>query len=295
MTAGPQTPDARAHFAPGQSIVWLASYPKSGNTWLRALLTAYLYPEQKFDLNRLVGRPVAFERQVLDDHAAINSAEYTPEELLPFQAMLHRELGRTLPAPSFIKVHSEYICSADGSALFPAMASAGAVCITRHPFDVAPSFAHHLGCSLDEAIAIMADDDALLDHREDGGSSNVPQRLGSWSGHAHSWLSQSEIPVLHMRYEDLLDDTAGQFSRLLGFCGISPNPAQLAHAVESTRFGRLQRLEAEGGFSEKPSAGRAFFRQGRSRSGQTGLTSRQTQEIRNSHESMMGRLGYSFS
>lgn len=65
----------RAAPAAGRTIIWLASYPKSGNTWLRALLTAYLAPDQPLDLAALTGAPVQLDRQALDDACGIASAE----------------------------------------------------------------------------------------------------------------------------------------------------------------------------------------------------------------------------
>ena len=283
-----QQHDQRAAFDPGRTIVWLASYPKSGNTWLRALLTALIEAPQALDLDYLLGTPDAYDRHALDDHAGIDSSEFSLAELRPYLAGFVRELAADARPPRFIKTHSGY---GDGT-LFPADASAGAICVVRHPQDVAPSLAHHENSTLDAAIARMADPAALIDHTPGRGSSVVAQELGSWSGNVAGWLEQQEIPLLLVRYEDLLDDAVCQLGRIAAFLGLGTTPALLQAAVDACAIERLREAERRSGFAEAPRADRSFFRHGRTGSGKAALTPAQRQSISRTHGSLARQLGY---
>lgn len=282
-----------ADFQDDRSIVWLASYPKSGNTWLRSLLTAYCYPDEQFDINALIGQQDPFDRQMLDDHAGITSADMTEEELIPYQAQLHRHLAREAQAPYFVKTHSAYRISPNGIPLFPAEASAGAIYIVRDPVDVVPSFAHHEDRGLDWAITQMANPDAGMDKSLGRASLMLPQTMYSWSGNVRSWLDQTAIPVHLLRYEDLHADPAEYFARVLRFCAIDVDTPRLYRAIDRCRIDRLQRDEADTGFTERPSPRRQFFRGGRIGDGQQALSIEQTNELREEHSQIIQELGYS--
>ena len=79
------------------SIVWLASYPKSGNTWLRAVLTNYLRDDREpASINALVGGPVASDRETFSEIVGLDSSDLTPEEILRHRPLFHELLAREL-------------------------------------------------------------------------------------------------------------------------------------------------------------------------------------------------------
>nr|WP_161593754.1 sulfotransferase domain-containing protein [Parerythrobacter lutipelagi] len=287
MTSG-----AFARYGPDRTIVWLASYPKSGSTWLRALFTAYLCPDEPLDLNALLGAPSVFDRALLDDHAAIDSATMTLEELIPYQASLHRAFAGGGPQPNLVKTHSAFTENRDGTRLFPAEASAGAIVIVRDPRDVVSSYAHHEGKTKDAIIARMADEQAAQDCWADRISKAVPQRLAGWSTNVSSWLDQDHIPVCLVRYENLSAETEETFARALEFCGIAPDRSAVSAAVEACRFERLAAAEAKAGFSERPAGGRSFFRSGEVGGSKGELTADQERAVRSQHRATMDRLDY---
>lgn len=282
----------QAEFGPGRSIVWLASYPKSGNTWLRALLTACLCPDEPLDLNNLLGGPTVLERALLDDHAAIDSAHHSLDELLPYQSQFHRAFADAHDGCVFVKTHSTFRTSADGVALFPREASAGAIVIARNPLDIVASYAHHENKSVDAIVQRMADADATQDAWEDRVSKALPQRISDWSGNVASWLDQKAMPVCLLRYEDMLTDTQGALDRVLRFCGLSVDRNAIRHAVEICAFTRLANAEAQRGFVEKPSQSLSFFRVGAAGRGARELSARQAVAISADHGPTMKRLGY---
>lgn len=283
---------SQAQYSPGRSIIWLASYPKSGSTWLRALLTACLCPDEPLDLNQLVGASVVFERAALDDHAAIDSAHHSVDELLAYQSDYHCAIARDLQGPVFIKTHSAFRSTPDGIDLFPREASAGAIVIVRNPLDIVGSYAHHEGKPADAIIARMAASDACQDAWDDRISKALPQRIGDWSGNVASWLDQRAMPVCLVRYEDMVADTQAALVRVLEFSGIGQSEEAVQRAVEACRFAQLSAAEARGGFVEKPSQMRRFFRTGEAGRGIRELDARQAATILSDHRAVMERLGY---
>ena len=79
------------------SIVWLASYPKSGNTWLRAVLTNYLRDDgEPASINALAGGSVACDRETFSEIVGLDSSDLTPDEILRHRPLFHELLAREL-------------------------------------------------------------------------------------------------------------------------------------------------------------------------------------------------------
>ncbi len=257
------------------------------------MLTHLLQPtDQPLDLAALVGGEMASDRHTLDDYCGISSAEFSYAELLPYRSMLHYQLALENPRPWFVKTHDQYGVDSAARALFPAAASAAAIYLVRHPLDVAVSFAHHAVASIDTIIERMADGSATLNHWQNRISAFLPVLLGSWSGHVRSWTDQDDIPLLVLRYEDMLADPVASLERVVAIAGLDFTPAQCAEAVEATHFDRLQALEAKTGFIEKPVDAPSFFRAGNSDGWRTILSSRQVDRLVADHRTTMARLGY---
>ena len=277
-----------AHAGP---IVWLASYPKSGNTWLRAFLTSYQRADHEaFSINGLVG-PSAASRLLFDAYLGCSSSDMTAAEILAVRPRFHALLGRELTRPAFVKVHDAYIRASQAAAVFPRTATAGAVYLVRNPLDVAVSLAHHDDTSVDTAITKM-NHAATLAPQVTSLSVQIPQPLLTWSAHVTSWLRDAEFPVHAARYEDLLADPAAGFGGIVRFCGLEWDPARLARAVEETAFHRLRDQEARSGFDGKPPGAASFFRAGVAGAWRTVLQPAQVQSLVSAHEPVMDLWGY---
>lgn len=276
---------------PEGSLVWLASYPKSGNTWLRALLAAYLN-EQPIDGFDLVGS-TSGDRAVFDNTTGLSSSDLTDDEIDLLRPAAYRRQAAGRSTPCFMKVHDAWYRSLAEEPIFPADRSRGAILVVRHPMDVAVSYAHHMG---------HADYEVAVDHLGNaeevmggGRQRQFRQRTFGWSGHYRSWTCQNEIAVLTIRYEDMLADTAGVLRRVVTFLDLPAEriDARIAHAVDAARFDRLQALEVAQGFVERPVAAQRFFRSGRAGDGIAGLSARLKRRIIDEHGAAMRELGYS--
>ena len=275
------------------SIVWLASYPRSGNTWLRALLTNYLDEGGgPASIDALGGGSGAGLREAFDEELGLSSSDLTPEEILRHRPHLHELLAAELPRPSFVKVHEACLRTADGALLFPPAATLGAVYVVRNPLDVAVSTAHFWNRPIARAVADLNRPEVTLASSVRGIHYALPQPLLTWSGHVASWIEQRELPVQVVRYEDLLADTGAAFGAVLRFAGLEPEAARLARAVEHARFDRLRAQEERSGFREKPPTARFFFRSGRAGAWRESLSREQVRTLVDAHAPLMERFGY---
>lgn len=283
-------------------IVWLASFPKSGNTWLRLLL-ANMFTDSACDINdmgRLSG--MASARPRFDDACLVASGLLSHDECDRMRPALYRHAAQSQPMHDdplghwhLIKTHDAWTYTTLGE---PLLGGAGVVhtvvLIVRDPRDVVASLANHIGGTVEEAVAMMADPASALAGKTDRQPGHLRQQLLGWSGYNASWLNQCETPVHVLRYEDLQADTAGALGTLLDGLGMQPDPAQLERAAERSAFERLQAQEAAGGFREAPvrmTTGR-FFRSGRSGGWREELSDALRARIERDHGAMMRQLGY---
>lgn len=276
------------------SIVWLASYPKSGNTWVRAFLTSYRCgATQPADINALATTGIGSSRAVFDRFTGLRSCDLTEDEIDRLRPDVYRDCARAYPSPILAKVHDRYDYLPDGSPLFPPDATRCAIYVVRNPLDVAVSGAAHFDLDgFDAAIAGMASD-AVLSETRTSLSLRLRQRLGSWSGHVRSWaLAPVPFPVLVVRYEDMLLCPREAFSAVVGAAGLPMDPAHLERAIEFSSFERLKRQEEESGFLERVSRSLPFFRRGRAGDWVDHLSERQVQKIIADHGEVMRAFGY---
>lgn len=281
--------------------IWLASYPKSGNTWFR-LLAANLSAEdgKPVDINGLAEwDAIASARAPFDHLLLIDSGLLSHDEADNLRPRVYEELARGIQHEArevrFMKVHDAYTTTGKGEALLAGARGAdGAIVIVRDPRDVAPSLANHFGSDIDEAITFMNDKNAHFSGKPGRQHKQLRQKLPGWSGHAETWLSQSDIPVCLVRYEDMISDTVAALTRALRFARHPATEEDIRRAVAAADFAKLQEQEAEKGFREAPQRrpGARFFRRGEVGSWRDELTADQVRRIESDHAAMMLRLGY---
>ena len=270
----------------------LASYPKSGNTWLRAFLASAMANGAPVDINANPGGTIAgADRACFDTALGLDSVAMAPSAIAPVR---HRVWSETddRTAPIWLKVHDAWLPFAAGCPRPYAAVDIGAVIhVVRDPRDVAISFAHHFDMSIDEAIDWMGDDQAMLDVDPTVSAQLLPQLLSSWSAHVSSWKDTRELPVLTLRYEDMHAAPAETFGRIAQQAGLVAGPT-IERAIEQSRFSRLQSQEASRGFAEAESRHARFFRQGRAGLWEDILSPRQQAAIVDRHGDVMAQLGY---
>jgi len=270
-------------------LVWLASYPKSGNTWARAFLHNLLGGRSETqDINAMNGFTItdntpAWYKPFVDRPVT----EISPEALALLRPKVHEAISRSARGRILLKTHNALVVHA-GVPMITMGLTAAAVYFLRNPLDVAISYSHHMGCSIDETIALMA----LKGRTTPSHPGGVYQLLGSWSENVESWTRKPN-PALHlMRYEDMLDRPLETFGALTQFLQIAATTEDLGRAIELSSFDRLKAQEQTAGYREKPNTARVFFRTGRKDQWREALTSAQIAAIVDVHRQQMAHFGY---
>lgn len=274
---------------------WIASYPKSGNTWLRLALLSLSRDGAPLDFAQHPSfAPMAGARSRFDAAMDVESSLLTEAEGTALRPLYHTLEAATAAAPMLRKVHDYWRLTPAGTPLFAPACTHATLYLVRDPRDVAASFAHHNGQSVAEAIAIMADPQAGLTLSKRRPGTHFPQRLGSWSLNVTSWLDAPGMPpplVLH--YEALCRDPEAVLARAAQHLGWTVAPGAVARAVAATRFDVLRAEEARAGFAEKAPFAPSFFRRGIAGGWRDTLTPDQAAQIVRDHGAVMERLGYS--
>ena len=270
-------------------IIWLASYPKSGNTWTRAFLANYLAGQpQPVNINDLPNFTFGeHQRQYFEHLSGKPLADLAQEEINDLRPEVQRYVARLTPETIFVKTHSA-VTELNGVPTILGEVTQGAVYIIRNPLDVALSYSDHLGVDLDEAIGAMGNSDNQLATTDNF----VFQVLGSWSDHVLSWTAQQRTLIRVLRYEDMLRKTEATFGDLVRALKMPVDKARLRRAIEFSSFRTLRAMEDRLGFVERSLKSEKFFRKGRVGEWRTELSSDQVARIVDDHREMMTRFGY---
>jgi aryl sulfotransferase len=278
----------------GAQFVWLASYPKSGNTWMRIMLNSLRQDGKPVDINDDQNASILSRRE-LEQHFGVESSDLTRDEIDAVRPELHRAIARASKEELiFRKVHDKCWSNSAGERIFPPEVSLGAIYIVRDPRDVAVSAAHYYDVDLDESVSWLAEGMRTIARSVRKLNAQLRQPLGSWSEHVTSWLDYAAMPVLLVRYEDMLADSAAELTRVVDFLGLSEkfSPETMAKVAEAHTFSTLRAQEQERGFRGNLPETQQFFRQGRSGEGKERLASAQIRQIEAQHGAIMARLGY---
>ena len=271
-------------------IWWLASYPKSGNTWLRAVLHAALRGGS-VDLGNLLPQgAVPTYRDVFEDELVVCSGDLDVADEFRLRPLATECHVQRRPTDMFCKTHDALVEVAPGVPVLPTSATAGAVYLVRDPRDIAGSLGHHFGLTLSAAVDTLCDEQYRLGPASGQGGPALGTFVGDWSSHVESWM-KAPFPVHVARYEDLLSDPLTAFGAILAFLGRPIADCQLQDVIAATRFDVLRDRERQGGFSEAP-VGRPFFRQGKAGAWRSELSEDMLARICGRHGPMMARFGY---
>jgi len=271
------------------NIVWLASYPKSGNTWLRAFLANLIAnrptPVPLAELpnyGRLEAEPELYSRI-----AGRPSTELSFTELCALRPQVHAAIAAAAPKTVFVKTHS-MAGAMDGVPLLTPSVSAGSIYVVRNPLDVVISMSHHFGIDLDAAIDYLNNENSATENSD----LFVTEFLGSWSQHVKSWADMESERILILRYEDLLEKPAKYFGKVARMIGADNDRIRVERAIRHSDFRALADMEKRDGFVEVPIKGKRFFRAGRSNQWREKLSRDQVARIVEAHRTQMQRFGY---
>ena len=276
-------------------IIWLASYPKSGNTFLRSLLASYFYSEDgEFEFEQLK-KIEQFPVNENFEKIGINISDKF--EVAKNYIKAQEEINKTKKI-SFRKTHSSF-CKLYNKYNFSDLKnSLGVIYIVRDPRNVVSSFARHNSKSINETVELLTNDLATGNEKNE-----VEVYLGSWNFNYNSWkVFKNSNRYLLIRYEDLINDTENVYIKILRFINDlsklkSPiNINKIRKVVKSTTFSRMKKLEEEQGFEESKvnDLGKTikFFNLGPQNNWKNLLSSQIIKKIENKFSKEMSELGY---
>ena len=280
--------------ADDRKIIWLASYPKSGNTWFRVFLTNLLSEsDQPADINHLYPTTIASSRQMFDEATGLSSSDLTPPEIEALRPEVYRYMAENSDNIIYHKIHDANISiSGSDTPLVPGNVTLGAIYFIRNPLDVCVSFAHHAATDVSSMAEKMNNPEHSFCNKPERLHNQLEQKLLSWSGHVRSWINEKRFPVLVIRYEDMLTLPVETFTRATRFAGLKYGRKKIIKALEFSKFEELKKQEQESGFREKAPGAGSFFREGKKDSWKELLSPGIVEKlIRHNHE-IMKQFGY---
>lgn len=270
-------------------IIWLASYPKSGNTWMRAFLHNLLRdPSESYDINKITD--FSTSDSAIDWYQAQTGKpwpEWRPIDVARMRRGTQLAICQWRRDDVFVKTHNASAVFLGYPLIYPDL-TAGAIYIVRNPLDVCISLSHHYGTDIDTTIDILGD-------LSIGSKSNdrlVYEVHKSWSFHVDSWTGQQRPGLAVLRYEDMLRNPMKAFGGLVRFMGLNPPRQRLERAIERSSFKSLREQEDQKGFKEKSPHAEKFFRAGRSGQWRDLLTQSQIDRVVAQNKEQMHRFGY---
>ena len=273
-------------------IIWLASFPKSGNTWFRCFLSALI--DQEVNLNDLHTDGIFSSRRLFDITFDIDGRLLSEAEVKNRMPRIIRHYAGLSEKLLFCKIHDAYSINNKEEPIIPHDVSDVAIYLIRNPLDVVASYANHMNTDIDKAIKAMNNDNGYLARQKNGLNVNnqFPQLMYSWSGHVRSWHQQDNIKVVTIRYEDMKQKSLETFVRAVEAIGIDATEEQIQEAIKLTQFERIKKLEKEQGFKEKNINSPHFFRKGSVGGYQEELSQDQIGQIIGKHGEIMREFGY---
>ena len=277
-------------------IVWIASYPKSGNTYLRSFLSSYYYSDEgKFEFSQLAN--IRQFPNIKFSKSKMYNNEEASKNWIYNQNLYFKKEDFNL-----VKTHN-CLYPYNGHQFTSANETIGAIYIVRDPRNVITSMKHHYALNYEMAFKHMVNENAsLLETTADKDFSNFTF-LNSWSNHYKSWKNNSIFKVLFIKYEDLEKDKENTFIKIVKFVNLVMGKKdyidlnKLRKSISTTNFDTLQKKERDEGFDEatyslKDGKKRTFFNLGSKNDYKKLLKSETISLIEEIYKKEMKELGY---
>ncbi len=272
-----------------KSIVWLASYPKSGNTWLRMFLANYL-AQSKQPVPLAQAHRIVLGDAMPQTYSIIAKRPVDPKDeaaILALRPAVLRAIVANKADINLVKTHNQNMAF-KGINLIPAGLTRLALYVVRNPLDLVISYADHYGMT----VAATARAIGARSNRVYPSARSAAHYIGSWSDHVSGWTKTRDFPVCTLRYEDMISDPRKTFATALKRIGVPVEDNRLDRAIEFSSFDQLRRQEDESGFVEKSRHAERFFRSGQAGQWREQLAPDLVELICKQHGTVMRRFRY---
>ena len=229
-------------------IIWLTSYPKSGNTWVRSFLSAYYFSQDgDFNFNLLE----SFKQFPSKDFVNLNLKN--PLDIVKQWEPVQEDI-LSKKKIVFLKTHNALI-SLNNTKFTSPKYTLGFIYIIRDPRNLITSLKNHTDISYEEALSFMLDKNTVL-YDTKVNDYDAAHFISSWRMHYKSWLNNDVFKKMIIRYEDLENNSHEIFYKLIDFTNSlmksndKVDEKKLKKAIETTNFDNLRKKEEDGEFNE---------------------------------------------
>tara|TARA_B100000029_G_C17590712_1_gene962402 strand:+ start:2281 stop:3093 length:813 start_codon:yes stop_codon:yes gene_type:complete len=267
-----------------KKIIWLTSYPKCGNTYLRSFLSHYIHDDYTDFTFENLKKIKKFETK--ETFALANKFVNNPNNYITHSLEVQKELIKKLPQKNLIYKTHHFFGSIDGYQFTSEKYTLLFIYLIRDPREVLVSYAKHSGVSIDEMLNIITNEKKIY--------RSGFQTLVSWGQNYRSWKSFKQVPSYFVKYEDLVLNPVKIFESIIYFISrytnIPYDQKKIREIIELTTFDKLKNLEKKTGFDEAEKS--IFFRSGKADSWKKVLNIEQIKTIEKVFEKEMKELKY---
>ena len=281
-------------------IIWIASYPRSGNTWVRSFLSTYMYAEKNSSVFKNIKKIINFPN-ISHFKGIFEINKFTQEEqkdkkkkdkkkfeISKYWIAAQKKINLSNEV-TLLKTHN-FGGSLEGNEFTNSENTSAVIYIVRDPRSVAVSNAHHNSISYDQSISDLFDEKIFATNE-----GNLLEFRSSWKVNYLSWKRRS-CPRLIIRYEDLISDQYQYFKKILNFINdfkkINIDELKIKETIELCKLESLSKLEDQIGFEEKLKKEKKFFRKGLVDEWKSQLNKDQIEKIENAFFDEMRELKY---
>ena len=270
--------------------IFLASYPKSGNTWMRSIIGNLYNFDKEFSLKILKSIPLLsikknfdkFENKIYSDNNVLHF-DWVSQNIIECQKILNNKSNHL----NIFKTHSVRHKKFTNETV-----NAGFIYIIRDPRDVVVSFKNFSGKSIDKII-----NELLFEKTNIINTNGAHELLSTWELNVLSWLNYTTVPRLIIRYEDLKLNIKEIVIKVIDFLNnthrikLNLTAADIDQIIENSNFNNLKKIEDKYGFDES-SKHSSFFRTGTSNQWKDILSKTQLRLIENNLQTLMRQFNY---
>ena len=230
-------------------IIWIASYPKSGNTWLRSIITSLLYTTDGIFDFKLIKKIKQFPTRNQFQEFTKNFNDIN--EISKFWLLAQDKINLTEEI-KFFKTHN-LNCTVNKNSFTNKSHTLGTIYVVRDPRNLVNSIKNHYNKGNDEEAKNFLISKKILSRVPKDNEADIATLLGSWSDHYNFWTKKNSNLLL-IKYEDLILDTKKELERIIiylkKFMTVEINPEKIKNILSTTSFDHLKNLENKGLFNE---------------------------------------------
>ncbi len=282
-------------------IIWITSYPKSGNTWIRSLLGSYFFTKDgifNFDVLKSIEQftphiPDSILDEKIHYQSKVSKSWIISQKKINEDNKIH-----------FLKTHNA-MCAINGNSFTDKFNTLAAIYVVRDPRNVLTSISHHYEINQNESLEFLTNKRKIIYPIKPGSKNKSNENdfnfLSDWSTHYNSWKNIGFCPIKIIKYEDIILNDKKTFISILNFLSkfmkLNINEEKLKNALQSTSFDKLSSLEKKIGFDESVYSKNTqkkikFFNLGKKNKWKKMLDKNIAKNIKKTFSKEMNELGY---